>query len=68
MTPEELVDHCLDFMGPLTVEPDTHNELVEQAEVDGQVSWTTDEDYAVSSRRVGDVMALIAGTREYQMG
>ena len=68
MTPDELVDRCLDLIGPLAVEDDTRLELIEQAATEGQVSWATDEDRSTSARRVGDVLALIAGTREFQMG
>ena len=68
MTPDELVVQCLDLVGPLHVRPDTRAELVAQAELDGPVSWESEQDFQESSRRVGDLLALIAGTREYQMG
>lgn len=68
MSPSELVDQCLDMMGPLTVDPETHDELLEQAEYSAPISWSSKEEYAASSRLVSDIMALIAGTREYQMG
>ena len=68
MTAEELVDGCLDLMGPLDVKAETRRELVEQAAGEGPVSWATEQDHAASSRRVGEVLALIAGTREYQFG
>ena len=68
MTADELVDRCVELIGPLELEDETRLELVEQATGEGLVSWATDEDYADSARRVGDVLALIAGTREYQMG
>ena len=66
MTPEELVDHCLDQMGPLEVSEETRTELLEQVEAGGPASWATEQDYKASSRRVADVLALVAGTREYQ--
>ena len=68
MTADEMVDRCVELIGPLELEDETRLELVEQATSEGLVSWATDEDYADSARRVGDVLALIAGTREYQMG
>ncbi|SVD26477.1 uncharacterized protein METZ01_LOCUS379331 [marine metagenome] len=68
MSPSELVDQCLDMMGPLTVDPETHDELLEQAGYSAPISWSSKEEYAASSRLVSDIMALIAGTREYQMG
>ena len=66
MTPEELVDHCLDQMGPLEVSDETRTELLEQVESAGPASWANDQDFQASSKRVADVLALIAGTREYQ--
>ena len=68
MTAEALVDQCLDLMGPLPVGELTHRELLAHAESAGPISWATEEDYARSSRRVGDMLALIAATREYQFG
>jgi hypothetical protein len=68
MTANELVDRCLELIGPLEVEEETHRELVEQVAGGGPISWETDEAYTSSTRLVGDVLALIAGTREYQMG
>ena len=68
MTAEGLVDRCLDVIGPLEVEAETRRELVAHAESGGTISWATDEEYARFSSRVGDVLALIAGTREYQFG
>ena len=68
MTPDDLVDRCLEMVGPLQVEEDTRREILEQVAEDGPVSWASEADYERSSTRVGDVLALIAGTREYQMG
>ena len=68
MTADALVDRCLELIGPLEVEEETRRELVEQVADGGPISWGTDEAYASSTRLVGDVLALIAGTREYQMG
>ena len=68
MTPEALVDRCLEFIGPLEVSEQTRSELVSHAEDEGPVSWSCDEDSEVSSRRVGDMLSLIAATTEYQFG
>ena len=66
MTPEALVDRCVDLIGPLEVPEQTRRELIAQADDDGPVSWSTDEEYANFSRRVGDMLALIGATVEYQ--
>ena len=68
MTPKALVDRCLDLLGTAEVSEETRKELVEQASVEGPISWAADEDRQASSRRVGDVFASIVGTREYQFG
>ena len=68
MKPEQMVDACLDQMGPLPVSPKTREELVEQATGEGDLSWATDEERHGSSQRVAKMLALIVGTREYQFG
>ena len=67
-TPEALVDRCLDLMGPVQVSENTHRQLASHAEEEGVMSWATDEEYATSARRVGDMLALIAAATEYQFG
>ena len=67
ITPEALVDRCLDMMGPLRVSDQTRWELVAHAEDEGAVSWES-ADYENSSRRVADMLALVAATTEYQFG
>ena len=69
MTADDLIDHCLDLMGPITVRDKTRQELVEYVTGEGgQVSWQSPEDFAHASRITSKVLALIAGTREYQFG
>ena len=56
---EALVDRCLDLMGPLEVEERTRELLIDH--VDG-----ANGRQAGFSERVGELLALIAATREYQ--
>ena len=65
MSADELIDRCLDLMGPLEIKDKTRQELFQHVEKRGPVSTEDSDDF---SRRVGDVLALIAGTREYQFG
>jgi hypothetical protein len=58
------VEGCLDQMGPLEVKEQTRAELVAQVESGGPVA-AGDDDFPI---RVGEVLSLIAGTREYQFG
>ena len=66
ITAEALVDRCLDLMGPVEVAEETRISLIRKLGGNWQVSWETDEQYDDLSRRVGELLALIAGTREYQ--
>ena len=67
-TPSALVDRCLDLMGPVKVSEKTRHQLTSHAEEEGAISWDTDEEYATSARRVGDMLALITAATEYQFG
>ena len=40
--PEQLVDRCLDLLGPVEVGADTKKELTDQAKQWGQISWDND--------------------------
>jgi uncharacterized protein (DUF1800 family) len=68
ISPEGLVERCLDQMGPLNLNDDTHYEILQYVEREGPVSWTTAGEQATSARRVGETLALIAATKEYQFG
>jgi hypothetical protein len=61
----ELVDACLDLLGPIAVEEGTRAELDTLSEQAGPLTWETGQEEA-STQRVGDMLALIASTREYQ--
>ena len=67
MSPEQFVDQCLDLMGPIEMTDVTKTELVAQAQSEGPLSWV-ESDYDTSAQRTGDMLALIAATREYQFG
>tara|TARA_B100001123_G_scaffold4549_3_gene5973 strand:+ start:2527 stop:3936 length:1410 start_codon:yes stop_codon:yes gene_type:complete len=68
MTPEHLVNGCLDMVGPMAVEEDTRKELVSLAETGGSMDLSTEAGYQDFSNRVTEVFGMIAGTREYQFG
>ena len=61
----ELVDSCLDLLGPIAVEEGTKAELYTLAEQAGPLTWESGQEEA-STQRIGDTLALIASTREYQ--
>ena len=66
LSPEELVDGCLDLIGPLEVNQSTRQELLAEAQRQGELRWGTEEEFSASERRVGIMLALIAASREYQ--
>ena len=67
LVPEELVDVCLDLLGPMTVSEQTRRELVAQASGHGELRFhsTGEDDDAVA--RVRQVLQNIVSTREYQL-
>ncbi len=68
ISPEQLVDSCLDLVGPVEVNEETRQELMTSAVQMGEVDWNTEETSAGSARRVADMLGLIAASREYQSG
>ena len=66
MSPAELVDASLDLIGSMEVSDMTRQELVTLVEQGEELRWDTEEASSRSARRVGDLLALIAASREYQ--
>ena len=65
VSPEQLVDDCLDLLGPVEIRADTKQELTSQAKEWGQISWDNGN-AQIADQRVGEMLQLIAATREYQ--
>lgn len=66
LSPEQLVDGCLDLLGPVEVSPETRRELVAQAKEWGQTGWASETSAKTADKRVGEMLQLIVATREYQ--
>ena len=66
LTPDQLVDGCLDLLGPLEVRADTKEELLSQAKDWGQVAWDSDANVRIADQRAAEMLQLITATREYQ--
>jgi hypothetical protein len=66
LSPEEFLDGCLDLIGPLEVNQSTRQELLTQAQEDGDLKWDTAEEDAAAERRIGIMLAMVAASREYQ--
>ena len=66
LSPEGLVNGCLDLLGPVEVTHQTHQGLIAQAEDGGVLRWRTEEEADASDKRVAEMLQLIVATREYQ--
>ena len=66
-TPEELVDSCLDLLGPVEVSDDTKAALIEYAGLEGEISLANREEGGESEQRVAGLLSLAVATREYQL-
>jgi uncharacterized protein (DUF1800 family) len=64
-TPEDLVDASLEHMGYVELAEETLGQLLEYARGGGNLNW---KDQETSGRRVGEMLALIGATTEYQFG
>ena len=66
LEPEQLVDACLDLLGPVEVGADTKKVLTEQAKQWGQIRWDTPAQAEAATKHTGELLQLIVATREYQ--
>jgi hypothetical protein len=66
LKPDQLVDGCLDLLGPVEVGSETRQELNEQAKQWGDLRWDDDAQAKTATKHVGEMLQLIVATREYQ--
>ena len=66
MSPSELVDRCLDLMGPVPATEDTRAALTEHVARRGELALSERQPGDESEQRVGELLGLIASTREFQ--
>jgi uncharacterized protein (DUF1800 family) len=67
LTPAQLVDQCLDLMGPLTVDDETRAALVAFATTEGDLHLKGRQPGDASEQRVGNLLRMIVSTREFQL-
>lgn len=65
VSPERLVDACLDLLGPLQVADSTRQELIAYAATEGPVDFR--QATAAAADRVRTMLQLIVAMREYQL-
>jgi hypothetical protein len=67
LAPDELVERCLDLMGPVEASEETRASLTEHVAKRGELDLSEHQRGDESEQRVGDVLSLIASTREFQL-
>ena len=68
LSAEQLVDGCLDLVGPMTVADDTRQELVSHVATAGELRHGSESERVEFTRRTGEMFQLIATTSEFQFG
>jgi uncharacterized protein (DUF1800 family) len=64
--PEQLVDTCLDLLGPIEVAAETKKVLNDQAKQWGRISFDTPAHREDAAKHTSALLQLIVATREYQ--
>jgi hypothetical protein len=65
LTPGQLVDACVDLLGPLPIGAATRRALLDFANKGGVLKLTPGN--RAAKQRVGEMLALIVATREFQL-
>lgn len=66
LSPAGFVDSCLDLIGPLQVQSEVRQNLIQHASEKGELGWETEPEVSTSSARIGEMLQLIASVREFQ--
>ena len=66
IAPEQLVDMCMDELGPLVVADGARQELVNHTAKDGDLCWGTEQESSSSEQRVASMLQMVVALREYQ--
>ncbi len=64
-TPEQLVESSLDHMGFLEISDETRQQLLDHAQGGGNMDWSKED---AAGTRIGEMLALVGATTEYQFG
>jgi len=64
-SPEQLIDASLDHMGFLEISGETREQLLEHAKGSGNMDWSKED---AAGTRIGEMLALVGATTEYQFG
>ena len=64
-TPDQLLDASLEHMGYLELGEETRQQLMDHAKGGGDLDWSNQE---AAGTRIGEMLALVGATTEYQFG
>jgi hypothetical protein len=53
-------------MGPLEVNQETRQELIDHASIGGNLTWGSNQETATSNDRISEMLQLIVSLRDYQ--
>ena len=67
LEPSDLADRCLDLLGPIEVSDETHSVLVQYANRHGSLDLNDHKPGDEAEQRVGNMLRVVAATREYQL-
>ena len=67
LSPAEVVERCLDLLGPVEASEQTRASLTEHVKQRGDLDLSDRQPGDEAEQRVGDVLSLIASTREFQL-
>ena len=67
LEPSDLADRCLDLLGPIEVSDETHSVLVQYANRHGSLDLNDHKPGDAAEQQVGNMLRLVAATREYQL-
>ena len=68
LSADQLVDGCLDLLGPMTVADETRTELVNHVATSGQLRHGSESERTDFTHRAGEMFQMIATTSEFQFG
>ena len=67
LSPEDLVDRCLNLLGPMEVSEETRESLVEYVAHQGDLSLHGHQPGDAAEKRVGGLLSLACATKEFQL-
>ena len=65
-SPEDVVDACLDVMGPLDIPAESRKELLDHAMELGEIDWNDERPGQGGAAKATEILQLVVSLREYQ--